>query len=914
MTIRNNFLLDTYQQNIVKMVLKALEFKDCALDDPEFRHNLQQHEKELERSNRDIKQLIKECTDVITASITLSRLQKQLAGNLMDFNFETLGESKTDDELAISQSLKEFGRILRDIEEERMKIFNNAMDQFIRPLEDFRRKQIGNVKAEKKVFDKESSKFYQSQEKHLSLSAKKDEGVLREADVDLQLQKRHFIQASLRYVKAIQEVHERKKFEFVETLWSFMYSWMNFFKISYDVTKEYEPYMKDLQVRVQKTRDNFNTFCTEADALMNKIKTNENVVGEENCAPISGFLYLMEKKAFATTWTKHYCTYDKSSRLLTVLPFSHTHGKATGAPDVYTLKTCFRRSNDSIDKRFCFDIAVEGNANTMTFQSLSEEDRSRWIDAMDGKEPIYEQPWKTATKEPEFATSLNDAGFRFVTTCFDAIERRGIQEQGLYRVSGVNSKAMRLLQVSLENSEKFDLSDENEWELRTLTSAVKAYFRLLPEPLMTFRLHKPLIEAAKKDSKAERVSEIHFLVHTLPEKKERKMLELLIRHLAKVAANSNRNLMTSANLGVCFGPSLLRPREESVAALVDIKFCNVVIEILIDNWQKVFGAPPMGASRLGVGVPSKPEVGQLSRSSPSSVSGSSPQERLRNKFSTLHKREAPVDVAYKHHQPVAATEEKPKNLTFLPSTRSTEHLNNSSSVYYSVPFEEPTVNGTREHNGPVVLRDHPRSSSDGRVASVVARLSAPVPYSGFNSPFNRQPLPMAVHDGPRDGRKNSDGTVTAKPLTSWSAENGSELGNSGTRSGSTSTRGSVQSLQGKPQSAGKPERATVLPVSFTSQLSPSDGASKSAIKSIASSPLQASLHDHRNSSDPCPSKRKVRTLFQCHADAPSELSFEPDEIITSVRQSIEPGWLYGELRGKTGLIPENYVEDLPDGS
>ena len=40
----------------------------------------------------------------------------------MDFNFETLGESRTDDELAISQSLKEFGRILRDIEEERMKI------------------------------------------------------------------------------------------------------------------------------------------------------------------------------------------------------------------------------------------------------------------------------------------------------------------------------------------------------------------------------------------------------------------------------------------------------------------------------------------------------------------------------------------------------------------------------------------------------------------------------------------------------------------------------------------------------------------------------------------------------------------------------------------------------------------------
>ncbi len=32
------------------------------------------------------------------------------------------------------------------------------------------------------------------------------------------MQRRHFIQASLRYVKSIQEVHERKKFEFVETV------------------------------------------------------------------------------------------------------------------------------------------------------------------------------------------------------------------------------------------------------------------------------------------------------------------------------------------------------------------------------------------------------------------------------------------------------------------------------------------------------------------------------------------------------------------------------------------------------------------------------------------------------------------------------------------------------------------------
>ena len=45
--------------------------------------------------------------------------------------------------------------------------------------------------------------------------------------------------------------------------------------------------------------------------------------------------------------------------------------------------------------------------------------------------------------------------------------------------------------------------------------------------------------------------------------------------------------MTVSNLGVCFGPTLLRPEEETVAAIMDIKFGNVVIELLIENCDKV---------------------------------------------------------------------------------------------------------------------------------------------------------------------------------------------------------------------------------------------------------------------------------------------------------------------------------------
>lgn len=57
--------------------------------------------------------------------------------------------------------------------------------------------------------------------------------------------------------------------------------------------------------------------------------------------------------------------------------------------------------------------------------------------------------------------------------------------------------------------------------------------------------------------------------------------------LNSVASHHQQNLMTIANLGVVFGPTLLRPQEETVAAIMDIKFQNIVVEILIEHHERV---------------------------------------------------------------------------------------------------------------------------------------------------------------------------------------------------------------------------------------------------------------------------------------------------------------------------------------
>jgi hypothetical protein len=56
-----------------------------------------------------------------------------------------------------------------------------------------------------------------------------------------------------------------------------------------------------------------------------------------------------------------------------------------------------------------------------TFQALSEEDRDLWLDAMDGKEPMFVHPPRPSDANQTF---LDEAGFNFVAKCFQVLENR----------------------------------------------------------------------------------------------------------------------------------------------------------------------------------------------------------------------------------------------------------------------------------------------------------------------------------------------------------------------------------------------------------------------------------------------------------------------------------------------------------
>ncbi|KAL7853493.1 hypothetical protein AOLI_G00203370 [Acnodon oligacanthus] len=778
------------------MGLPALEFSDCYLDSPQFRERLKSHELELDKTNKFIKELIKDGKALIQALKNLSTAQRKFAESLNEFKFQCIGDAETDDEMCIAKSLQEFAGVLQNLEDERTRMIENANDVLITPLERFRKEQIGAAKEAKKKYDKETEKYCGVLEKHLSLSAKKKESHLHEADSQVDNVRQHFYEVSLEYVFKVQEVQERKMFEFVEPLLAFLQGLFTYYHHGYELAKDFNHFKTDLTISIQNTRNRFESTRSEVESLMKKMKENPHEHKSISPHTMEGYLFILEKRSFVSTWVKYYCTYQREPKRLTMVLFDQKSGGKIGEEESFILKSCTRRKTDSIEKRFCFDVeAVDRPGVMITMQALSEEDRRLWMEAMDGREPVYSL---NQDSQNEAMAQLDVIGFNVIKKFIYAVETRGIDEQGLYRIVGVNSRVQKLLSLAMDPKTFADVElDGSEWEIKTITSAIKHYLRMLPAPLMTYQYQRSFIKAAKLDNPEARVAEIHSIVHRLPEK-NRQMLELLMKHLANVASHHQQNLMTVANLGVVFGPTLLRPQEETVAAIMDIKFQNIVVEILIENHDMIFKDTP---------APGAGQPGQLN----------------------------------------------------LPRRKSTESKAPSCSERPLTLFRTPTHSekdkAAVEKWNSVVLN----SSSESQTTSL-----------NCNSTHNWNKLNnLTSADG------DQDGLLVAR--------------------------------QSRPNALQNPKGRSSI---STSPASPSPTSPRSPswpMFSAPSSPQPASCTSSE-SSPLSPPPRKARALYACKAEHDSELSFIAGTIFENVHPSREPGWLEGTLDGRTGLIPENYVE------
>ncbi|KAM4789216.1 rho GTPase-activating protein 42 isoform 1-T1 [Cyanocitta cristata] len=891
------------------MGLPTLEFSDSYLDSPDFRERLKCHEIELERTNKFIKELIKDGSLLIGALRNLSMAVQKFSQSLQDFQFECIGDAETDDEINIAQSLKEFARLLIAVEEERRRLIQNANDVLIAPLEKFRKEQIGAAKDGKKKFDKESEKYYSILEKHLNLSAKKKESHLQDAlletrtlkckkkeetkkdQADTQIDREHqnFYEASLEYVFKIQEVQEKKKFEFVEPLLAFLQGLFTFYHEGYELAQEFAPYKQQLQFNLQNTRNNFESTRQEVERLMQRMKSANQDYRPPSQWTMEGYLYVQEKRPLGFTWVKHYCTYDKGTKTFTMsIAETKSGGKVNGlvtsSPEMFKLKSCIRRKTDSIDKRFCFDIEVFERPGIITLQAFSESNRKLWLEAMDGKEPIYTLPAIISKKEEMF---LNEAGFNFVRKCIHAVETRGITILGLYRIGGVNSKVQKLMNTIFSPKSPPDMDIDMElWDNKTITSGLKNYLRCLSEPLMTFKLHKDFIVAVKSDDQNYRVEAVHALVHKLPEK-NREMLDILIKHLVKVSLHSQQNLMTVSNLGVIFGPTLMRAQEETVAAMMNIKFQNIVVEILIEHYEKIFHTAP--DPNIPLPQPQSRSSSRRTRAICLSTGSRKPKGR---------------------YTPCLADPDSDSYSSSPDSTPmgSIESLSSHSSEQNSTTKCTPSQ--PREKSGGIPWIASP-PSSNGQKSSGLWTTS---PESSSKEDATKTDVEsdcqsVASVTGPENASPPTDLTKKSSySLSGLKRSSASSLRSIPSAEGNKSCSGSIQSLSSTDtKDTLKAPPNPDLPPKMCRRLRLDTASSNGYQRPGSVVAARAQLFESAGSLKQVSSGRQAKAMYSCKAEHSHELSFPQGAIFSNVYPSVEPGWLKATYEGKTGLVPENYV-------
>ncbi|XP_061060514.1 rho GTPase-activating protein 9 isoform X1 [Eubalaena glacialis] len=192
----------------------------------------------------------------------------------------------------------------------------------------------------------------------------------------------------------------------------------------------------------------------------------------------------------------------------------------------------------------------------------------------------------------------------FVRLCVAAVDKRGLNVDGIYRVSG-NLAVVQKLRFLVDRERaitsdgryvfpeqpgqegRLDL-DSAEWDdIHVITGALKLFLRELPQPLVP-PLLLPHFRAALALSESEqRLSQIQELISSMP-KPNHDTLQYLLEHLCRVIAHSDKNRMTSHNLGIVFGPTLFRPEQETSDPAAHALYPGQLVQLMLTDFTSLF--------------------------------------------------------------------------------------------------------------------------------------------------------------------------------------------------------------------------------------------------------------------------------------------------------------------------------------
>ncbi|KAH6916254.1 LIM domain-containing protein [Coprinopsis sp. MPI-PUGE-AT-0042] len=179
----------------------------------------------------------------------------------------------------------------------------------------------------------------------------------------------------------------------------------------------------------------------------------------------------------------------------------------------------------------------------------------------------------------------------FIDDIISAMRTMDLSIEGIFRKAGNIRRSKDLTEALDRDPASVDLTQDNPVQLAAL---LKKFLRDLPEPLMTFKLHRLFVASQSLSSEEERNRHLHYISLLLP-KAHRDTLEVLFVFLKWVASFAHLDAETGSkmdltNLATVIGPSILYARGRD--ALRDETFTALkVVTSLLEHQDEFFLVP-----------------------------------------------------------------------------------------------------------------------------------------------------------------------------------------------------------------------------------------------------------------------------------------------------------------------------------
>jgi Rac GTPase-activating protein 1 len=199
---------------------------------------------------------------------------------------------------------------------------------------------------------------------------------------------------------------------------------------------------------------------------------------------------------------------------------------------------------------------------------------------------------KTGTygKIEEYAPKVSPMVPALIVHCINEIETRGLNEVGLYRVSGSDRDIKALKEKFLKNNGIPNLQD---LDIHVLCGCIKDFLRFLAEPLIPLHLWTTFSNAAQQipSDDSDNNKEVIAAIERLPQA-NRDTLAYLILHFQRIAECPEVKMPLS-NFAKVFAPTIVgyssaEPEEHKMFAETQIQYSVMfsLLNIPTDYWTR----------------------------------------------------------------------------------------------------------------------------------------------------------------------------------------------------------------------------------------------------------------------------------------------------------------------------------------